>query len=142
MPGSARPAQSASYLLPTAPTSWGTQWESPQSLRGSRERGKGQAGRVPLVPSCIAASQVAIASPAGQRLWSLGAISSTGIWVHRCEMKITQLFTLFDFVLLSLGSKNSCSSRSLEIGGLQSTGPYSATTKDKHGPTATSTKPL
>lgn len=112
----------------------------------SVEAGRGVRARQVGSPWCHPASQparVAAASPAGQCLWPLGAISSAGIWIHQCEMKITQSFTLFAFVmLLSLGSKNSCSSRSLQIGGLQSTRPHSATTKDKHGPTATSTKPL
>lgn len=52
--------------------------------------GQGTGGLGP--PSAIphrSRGRTAIASQAGQGQWSRGAMSSTGIWTHRCKMKIT-----------------------------------------------------
>lgn len=79
-------------ILPTSHSSHepGDAGESLRTQCGSRE---GVRARQVGSPWCHPASQparVAAASPAGQCPWPLGAISSAGIWIHQCEMKITQ----------------------------------------------------
>lgn len=120
-------------ILPTSHSSrkLGNSGGSPRSLRGSRERDEGRAGWVPPVPSHIAAgdgrqSLLKQVKASGR---SLGAMSSTGIWTHRCEMKITlnKLAPSYSPYLLS-----SCYLLALKI--VIPAGPWRSAGCTAHGP--------